>query len=348
MEFRAPSPCSNLPCWPVITDARCSRSMQRQSWRKRTAACPNCMWHCDGWWAVLDGSLGSRTSCQKSHGSQQVRLPHRWDFPKWKFYNPGLGITTKMFGQLQSKPWNPDLKKTKQNKTGVVSWSLKSKLWADRDRQGLGAYWPGSLAYLASSRLLRETRVCGLVVFWHLHIHMHPNSPVLHCWYSLCYYFVFFWRRSKINLQDLQGTCTKKAAWGSWHWTEARALGSQGLTCNLWIKNLNALSSGRWMDMISDTPAWFLALSETSEVLCIETPQMWKLWFFPCCVLERSHVDGTGALSTTDVSYSSFLKATTSWKLVISVGLTSPWVKNGFKWHCSWQNFWSLFIQSGL
>lgn len=154
--------------------------------------------------------------------------------------------------------------------------------------------------------------------------------------------------RSKINLQDLQGTCTKKAAWGSWHWTEARALGSQGLTCNLWIKNLNALSSGRWMDMISDTPAWFLALSETSEVLCTETPQMWELWFFPCCVLERSHVDGTGALSTTDVSYSSFLKATTSWKLVISVGLTSPWVKNGFKWHCSWQNFWSLFIQSGL
>lgn len=25
-----------------------------------------------------------------------------------------------------------------------------------------------------------------------------------------------------------------------------------------------------------------------------QTPQMWKLWFFPCCVLERSHMDGTG------------------------------------------------------
>lgn len=55
------------------------------------------------------------------------------------------------------------------------------------------------------------------------------------------------------------------------------------------------------MDMISETPTWFLALSEMSEVLCTETPQMWKLWFFPCCVLERSHVDVNGALSTTDV-----------------------------------------------
>lgn len=45
------------------------------------------------------------------------------------------------------------------------------------------------------------------------------------------------------------------------------------------------------MDVINEVPAWFLALSETSEVLYRDSSDLETVWSFPCCVLERSHVD---------------------------------------------------------
>lgn len=59
---------------PSGADAWCPRSMQRQSWGERPAARQNCVRHGDGWGVVTDGSIGGRTTCQKSHDSQQVRL----------------------------------------------------------------------------------------------------------------------------------------------------------------------------------------------------------------------------------------------------------------------------------
>lgn len=69
------------------------------------------------------------------------------------------------------------------------------------------------------------------------------------------------------------------------------------------------------MDMISDTPAWFLALSEMSEVLCRDSSDVETLVLSMLCSGKISR-GWCGALSTTDVIYSLFLKATTSWKLV--------------------------------
>lgn len=48
--------------------------MQRQSWGECPAACQDRVWYSNGWGTVTDGRIGSWTSCQKSHDSQQVRL----------------------------------------------------------------------------------------------------------------------------------------------------------------------------------------------------------------------------------------------------------------------------------
>lgn len=146
--------------------------------------------------------------------------------------------------------------------------------------------------------------------------------------------FVFFWLRSKINLQDLQGTCTKKAAWAAWqYWTKRRALGSQGLTWNLWIKNLNAVSCGRWMDVISEMPAWFLALSETSEVFCTDSSDLETVCL---AMLSSGKIScGCRALSSTGVICSSFLKAPQAGKGVL------------MKWWSWWWSVWDWPLQVG-
>lgn len=165
--------------------------------------------------------------------------------------------------------------------------------------------------------------------------HMHHQPPSFHYWRFLFYHFVFFWLRSKINLQDLQGTCTKKAAWAAWQYgTKTRALGSQGLTWNLWIKNLNAVSCGRWMDVISEMPACFWLFQRHLRSFA-QPPQIWKQCVLPCCLLERSPVDVVLCVSSTGVVCSSFLKAPQAGKGVL------------MKWWSWWWSLWDWPLRVG-
>lgn len=169
--------------------------------------------------------------------------------------------------------------------------SLECKLWAGGEAGPVGSLHMGEFQAL-SQRMGGAKGVTSSVVFCPAPVpHMHHQPPSFHYWRFLFYYFVFFWLRSKINLQDLQGTCTKKAAWAAWQYgTKTRALGSQGLTWNLWIKNLNAVSCGRWMDVVSEMPAWFWLFQRHLRSFA-QTPQIWKQCVLPCCLLERSPVD---------------------------------------------------------
>lgn len=211
--------------------------------------------------------------------------------------------------------------------------SLKCKLWAG-ERQVLWAH----CTWVSSRPCLKgwvAPEGWHWVFFSALPVpHMHHQPPSFHYWRFLFYYFVLFWLRSKINLQDLQGTCTKKAAWAAWqYWTKRRALGSQGLTWNLWIKNLNAVSCGRWMDVISEMPAWFLALSETSEVFCTDSSDLEAVCL---AMLSSGKIScGCRALSSTGVICSSFLKAPQAGKGVL------------MKWWSWWWSVWDWPLQVG-